>query len=80
MTSTPRTIAGEKVTKIVSGFYITEDGLSFRQGCNDNGNPAGGYSVFDDAVCDWEAIYETDTSSITEAIKQFRNHQAKETN
>jgi hypothetical protein len=72
-----RLIAGEKVIKIVSGFYTTSDGLSFRQGSNDNGNPAGGWSVFDDAVCDWEAIYETDTTSITEAIKRFRKQQAQ---
>ena len=72
-----RLIAGEKVTKIISGFYKTSDGLSFRQGANDNGNPAGGWSVFDDAVCDWEALYESDTSSITESIKQFRKHQAE---
>lgn len=72
-----RLIAGEQVTKIVSGFYMTSDGLSFRQGSNSNGKPSGGWSVFDDAVCDYDAIYETDTSSITEAIKRFRNQQAK---
>ena len=75
--NTTRFIAGEKVTKILSGYYTTTDGLSFRQGSNNNGKPAGGWSVFDDSICDWEAIYETVTSSITEAIKRFSNHHAE---